>query len=125
MFLILLFLGIRQYIFFAINFCAKEDEFYHDVLYLIRKEGIPIMKTIVSSGMLPTEFRNKVMSKEDQEIYIDIETRNFCGFHNLFKTKTPEIFYNIFKRELCGDLPIKWKQALQEANTLRLENLNK
>ncbi len=37
----------------------------------------------------------------------------------------PQKFYNYFKRELCGDLPIKWKQALQEANTLRLENLNK
>lgn len=125
MFLILLFLGIRQYIIYCINFCAKEDEFYHDVLSLIRKEEIPIMRNIVSLGMLHTEFRNKVMPKENQKIYSDIYNSNFCGFRQLFNVITPELFYNTFKKELCGNLPTKWKKALKEANTLRLENLNK
>lgn len=119
-FLILLFWGIKKYIIWSVNFCAKEDEFYHDVLSFIWEEQIPIIKSILALGMLPTESRNKVMPKENQKIYSDI----YYG-RKLWRIKNPKDLYELFKKELCGDLPIKWKQALKEANTLRLENLNK
>lgn len=85
------------------------------------------MIDVVSLGMLPTEFRNRVQTKENQQIYSDIFNRKLCSFRWALglKTVTPKFFYDVFKKELCGDLPIKWKQALKEANTLRLENLTK
>ncbi len=102
----------------------KWEDFCNEVIFLVRKEKIPIMEDVVVLGLLASDGF-KGITDDNENTYSTIKTRNFCGFHNLFKKKTPEIFYNTFKRELCGDLPIKWKQALQEANTLRLENLNK
>ncbi len=124
MFLIGLLGAIKIFIAWCFATREKWEDFCNEVLFLVRKEKIPIMEDVVVLGLLASDGF-KGITDDNENTYAAINTRNFCGFHNLFKKKTPEIFYNTFKRELCGDLPIKWKQALQEANTLRLENLNK
>ena len=88
---------------------------------LVYRDNIPIMIELYNLNLLKVgegDF-GKVPScilKQYQEITIYLSQRKCI-------ISFPQVVYKIFKRRLCGDFSANWQQALKEANTLRLENL--
>ncbi len=98
----------------------KWEDFCNEALFLVRKEKIPILEDVLASGIFYDCYGREGITEDNWHLFWKIQYK-----FRRYTWKLPQMLYNIFKRELCGDLPIKWKQALQEANILKLENLNK
>lgn len=118
--LILLFVGIKLYITWCLIYREKEEDFCDEVLFLVRRENIPIMEDVVALGVLRATHSVEWITEENWKVHSKI-----CKKNRNYIWKSPEIYYNTFKKELCGNFSNNWEQALTEAKILRLENLNK
>ncbi len=91
MFLIGLLGAIKIFITWCFATREKWEDFCNEVLFLVRKEKIPIMEDVVVLGLLASDGF-KGITDDNENTYAAINTRNFCGFHNLFVMRK----YNFF-----------------------------